>query len=160
VTAMNEINDVGQVVDPTSSSRSRFRNVRLCVVCCLIGLTAGAAAIVSYPRPPAFIFGLISLYALTNAINHLAGVVIRETHISAPRAIAKWAPAIAIWRATIPTSSLTDVTALGRHLGNECVGLSTMDGQIPVLFANREDRLAFFARLREHDPNVKIYRAY
>jgi hypothetical protein len=124
------------------------------------GLLAGGAAAAFYPHLPGLAFAALGVYALYAAVVHAMGVVVQDAYVSAPLPLAKWAPFLTIARTRISLAQLIDATALGLSHGYEVVGLTTVDGQVPVLFASHEDRRAFFELLRIKNPNIKIYRVY
>ncbi len=143
-----------------ATGRKRFWNAHLAFVCLGIGALACVAAAALYPRLPSYALAVFGVYVLQCALVHYLGVTVRDAYVSSPLALTKRAPALTIGRTRIPLALLKDITALGAHLGYECVGLTSVDGQIPVLFETRDARLEFFKRVQAAKPDIAIYRAY
>ena len=109
---------------------------------------------------PAVFFAVLALYALHVITVNIIGVHVGNSFVSAPLPITPKFPALCVGRTRIPVSGLLSITALGSFLGYESVGLTTLDGQIVILFANRTDRLAFFDAVAASNQHIKFYRNY
>lgn len=148
------------VADAERGLTATFRNWHLTVV----GLMAAAISFwlfcLVYPWAFGFPAAAFGGYASYTAIATLLGVSVRGGYVSAPIPVSPRLPFLSIGRTRIAMTALIDVTALGGFMGYESVGLSTRDGQIHVLFANREQRLAFFDAVKAQSPATRICKAY
>lgn len=147
--------------EPARPSRVRFfRNLRLAFVWASVAVLA---AIVFAARLHALVglaSGAVALFALQAFVANWIGVIVRDSFVSVPRPVVKQIPVLTIWRERIPLPLLREATALGRFMGYDTVGLGTIDGAVPVLFASRAQKLAFFEAITAEKADIKIYRAF
>ena len=76
----------------------------------------------------------------------VSGIFVNAAGVTAPRVLLKFAPILVAGRVRTPLAEINDLTALGKFLGFDVVGLTGVEGQLPMLFSKRESRLAFSRR--------------
>jgi hypothetical protein len=143
----------------TPKAAFRARNLKLALfwaVLALLGLLYFAKA---YKSALGLANAAIGLVALAAAIEAARGVRVDAMTITLPRTPVKPFPAFNLGRSTIGLSEIRDITSLGRFAGFEMVSIAAVDGQMPLLFANRAKRIAFFDFLKATKPEIRIYRA-
>lgn len=97
-------------------------------------------------------------YALFCAAMNIPGVVVRDASVSIPLPLTQEFPFLIAGRTRIPMTAILDVRTLGVCLDYESVGLTTKEGQVRVIFSDRDKRLAFFNVMKARNPSLKIYR--
>jgi hypothetical protein len=155
---MTEPSDVSVTSAPPA--RVRARNGRLSAAWAVLAVATATYFAIRTRTLPGMICLPIALYALFAAAAAYRGVVVDAASLSAPKIVFRTFPLVAFGRITIPIGALRDATSLGSFMGFQVVGLTIADDQLPVLFARRAQKLAFFDALKAIDPTIRIYRTY
>ena len=143
----------------TPSPRKMFFNEREALLWIVIA-TFGVLTFAIQYRGLLGLFGAaLTLFALQAAVSTLISIRIGEDCITLPRTLLKQIPILVFGRKKILFAMIQDVTFVGRFMGFDAVMLGTADGMVPVLFASRDRRRAFFDALAARRPEIRIYRA-
>ena len=145
---------------PARPKAYRAANLRLALFWGAAALVGLGLVAVSQRSWASWIWAVLDIFAVQAAVSSLGGVFVNAAGVTAPRVLLKFAPILVAGRVRTPLAEINDLTALGKFLGFDVVGLTGVEGQLPMLFSKRESRLAFFEALRAYKPDVRIYRAF
>jgi hypothetical protein len=99
------------------------------------------------------------VYALQALIAECIGVRVTEGRISAPRRVHQALPQLVLWRTGGLLCDVSRVASIAKYGNGGEASLRWLgDLDLPIMFANRDLKLAFFECLRQQRPEIAIYR--